>query len=322
MHDRSLAIRFCFKWPVKMASVQRDQWCYVVLQCLLLNLLLCRNGAFADKNKYYHISTLCTKERNLQMYKKIDGTVLTSEGEDNLSCVLTFQTDTILQRFMLRFERLALDCNDHLYIFDGAHAFGNYKADLSCRSTRADVGTIFTQSNFVTLKYVTDKWTQPGNGFKLVITTFKDSPVGCRDFLCMNSFCITPDLTCDGVNHCGDNSDETSHASCIDDTSGNEILGMAAGAFATCITVLIGCGLLFCGVGVCLCRRARLQRDEPPNASPHSLVAGHQPYPMPRYSTSPDRHEEKPPPYPGGGFSPGTGITYNMHDESLYYPTK
>ncbi|KAF8774690.1 hypothetical protein HNY73_017216 [Argiope bruennichi] len=184
------------------------------------------------------------------MYKKIDGTVLTSEGEDNLSCVLTFQTDTILQRFMLRFERLALDCNDHLYIFDGAHAFGNYKADLSCRSTRADVGTIFTQSNFVTLKYVTDKWTQPGNGFKLVITTFKDSPVGCRDFLCMNSFCITPDLTCDGVNHCGDNSDETSHASCIDDTSGNEILGMAAGAFATCITVLIGCGLLFCGVGV------------------------------------------------------------------------
>lgn len=74
-----------------------------------------------------HISTLCTKERNLPMYKKIDGTVLTSEGEDNLECIITFQTDTILQRFMLRFERLALDCNDHLYIFDGAHAFGSYK---------------------------------------------------------------------------------------------------------------------------------------------------------------------------------------------------
>lgn len=49
------------------------------------------------------------------------------------------------------------------------------QADLSCRSTRADVGTIFTQSNFVTLKYVTDQWTQTGNGFKLIITTFKDS---------------------------------------------------------------------------------------------------------------------------------------------------
>lgn len=40
-----------------------------------------------------------------------------------LDCIMTFQTDTILQRFMLRFEELALDCNDHLFIFDGAHAF-------------------------------------------------------------------------------------------------------------------------------------------------------------------------------------------------------
>lgn len=310
-----------------MASVQRDHWCYVILQCLLLILLLCRNGTFADKNKYYHISTLCTRERILPLYKKIDGTVLTSEGEDDLECVMTFQTDTILQRFMLRFERLALDCNDHLYIFDGAHAFGSYKADLSCRSTRADVGTIFTQSNFVTLKYVTDKWTQPGNGFKLIITTFKDSPVGCRDFLCLNSFCVTKDLICDGVNHCGDNSDETSHAFCVDDTSGTEILGMAVGVFAVFVTLLIACGIFIVSVGVCLCRRARMRRLghelQSQNTSTHPMVAGQQPYPTaPRYTGSPDRHEEKPPPYPGGGYSPGTGITYNVHDDSLYFPTK
>lgn len=42
----------------------------------------------------------------------------------------------------------------------------------------------------------------------------------------------------------------------------------------------------------------------------------------PRYTGSPDRNEEKPPPYPGGGYSPGTGITYNVHDDSLYFPTK
>ncbi|XP_015914817.1 uncharacterized protein [Parasteatoda tepidariorum] len=308
-----------------MASVQRDHWCFVVLQCLLLNLLLCRNGTYADKNKYYHISTLCTKERNLQMYKKIDGTVLTSEGEDNLQCVLTFQTDTILQRFMLRFERLALDCNDHLFIYDGAHAFGNHKADLSCRSTRADVGTIFTQSNYVTLKYETDKWTQAGNGFKLVITTFKDSPVGCRDFLCMNGFCITPDLTCDGVNHCGDNSDETSHASCVDDSANTGILGMAAGVFTAFVIILILVfGILVASIALVLCRRVRVQGHmiESQNASTHPVVSG-QPYPtVPRYTTSPNRNEEKPPPYPGGGYSPGTGLTYNMHDESLYYPTK
>lgn len=31
---------------------------------------------------------------------------------------------------MLRFEKLALDCNDHLYIYDGAHTIGNHKVGL------------------------------------------------------------------------------------------------------------------------------------------------------------------------------------------------
>lgn len=66
-------------------------------------------------------------ERHYPQYKKIDGAVLTSESENNLECAVTFQTDSILQRFMLRFERLALDCHDHLVIFDGAHAIGNQK---------------------------------------------------------------------------------------------------------------------------------------------------------------------------------------------------
>ena len=47
------------------------------------------------------------------------------------------------------------------------------QVDLSCRSTRADVGTIFTQSNYVTLKYTTDSYSQQKNGFKLVITAYK-----------------------------------------------------------------------------------------------------------------------------------------------------
>lgn len=74
-----------------------------------------------------HISSLCMGERHYPQYKKIDGAVLTSESENNLECAVTFQTDSILQRFMLRFEKLALDCHDHLVIFDGAHAIGNHK---------------------------------------------------------------------------------------------------------------------------------------------------------------------------------------------------
>lgn len=76
---------------------------------------------------------------------------------------------------MLRFEVLKLDCNDHLYIFDGEHADSTsaHKADISCRNTKQTLGTLFTRTNFVTLKYVTDGW-GTDNSFKLVITAIKD----------------------------------------------------------------------------------------------------------------------------------------------------
>lgn len=49
-----------------------------------------------------------------------------------------------------------------------------HQADLSCRNTKQSVGAIFTRTNFVTLKYVTDGWGTDTNGFKLVITAVKD----------------------------------------------------------------------------------------------------------------------------------------------------
>lgn len=77
------------------------------------------------------MKTLC-KTHFLQMiYRKTDGTVLWSQNERNLDCALTFQTHSILQRFMLRFDTLQLDCNDHLYIYDGAHATGQAKVTFN-----------------------------------------------------------------------------------------------------------------------------------------------------------------------------------------------
>lgn len=70
------------------------------------------------------MKTLC-KTHFLQMvYRKTDGAVLWSQNERNLDCALTFQTHSILQRFLVRFDALQLDCNDHLFIYDGAHATG------------------------------------------------------------------------------------------------------------------------------------------------------------------------------------------------------
>lgn len=61
------------------------------------------------------------------IYHKTDGTTLWSQNERNLDCSLTFQTHSILQRFLVRFDALHLDCNDRLFIYDGAHATGEPK---------------------------------------------------------------------------------------------------------------------------------------------------------------------------------------------------
>lgn len=49
-----------------------------------------------------------------------------------------------------------------------------HQSDLTCRNTKQQVGALFTRTNFVTLKYVTDGWGTDTNGFKLVITAVKD----------------------------------------------------------------------------------------------------------------------------------------------------
>ena len=42
-------------------------------------------------------------------------------------CVITFQTESVVEKFLLKFERLQMDCNDHLYIYDGAHVAGAWR---------------------------------------------------------------------------------------------------------------------------------------------------------------------------------------------------
>lgn len=76
------------------------------------------------------MKTLCKTHFLQSIYRKLDGAVLWSQNERNLDCSLTFQTHSILQRFMVRFDVLQLDCNDHLYIFDGAHANGVPKVNF------------------------------------------------------------------------------------------------------------------------------------------------------------------------------------------------
>ena len=77
------------------------------------------------------ISKLCPRSGQQSFLSSIpisiDGAVVESHNERDVECVITFATESILERFMLRFERLQIDCNDMLYIYDGAHAIGAHK---------------------------------------------------------------------------------------------------------------------------------------------------------------------------------------------------
>ena len=71
-------------------------------------------------------------------------------------------------------------------------------------------GVIMTTSNFATLKYKTDSWGTEENGFKMIITAFRNSTLyGCHNgFQCSNDQCIAHELVCDNIHHCIDGADE------------------------------------------------------------------------------------------------------------------
>ncbi|XP_051174513.1 uncharacterized protein LOC127290152 [Leptopilina boulardi] len=212
--------------------------------------------ASGEPSKEYQMNDVCKNHFLRDLYRKIDGAVLTSQNERNLDCAITFQTHSILQRFMLRFDRLQLDCNDHLYIYDGAHAVGNFKVDLSCRSTELSVSALYTRTNFVTLKYVTDAWGTDTNGFRLVISAIKDPKHACKDFRCTTKeFCIDTDLVCDGIRHCEDGSDEAASNLCANPEA-SIILGMETTLFAVAMifVILSMVGIVAAGV-LCFCRQ-------------------------------------------------------------------
>ncbi|XP_049871875.1 uncharacterized protein LOC126370842 [Pectinophora gossypiella] len=218
----------------------------------LLAILATASRSHAEKSKFYYMDSLCKDHFLQRQYRKLDGGVLWSRNERNLDCTVTFQTHSILQRFMLHFDLLQLDCNDHLYVYDGAHATAPPKADLSCRNTKQQVGALFTRSNFVTLKYVTDNWGTDANGFKLVITSVKDPKHGCKEFRCkQREFCVSADLTCDGVDHCADGSDEDTASLCPETGGGGAgNAWVVVGAGAAALTALVA-GAALC----CACRR-------------------------------------------------------------------
>lgn len=114
---------------IKFVSISGEQANNILLEHQIIHDHILNNIAFSVAD---HMQMLCRNHFLTQVYRKIEGATIWSQNERNLDCVNTFQTNSILQRFMLRFDMLQLDCNDHLYIFDGAHATGTAKVSVLC----------------------------------------------------------------------------------------------------------------------------------------------------------------------------------------------
>jgi len=205
------------RWSIKPA---RARWkCFGNFSGISVAwLFLMWSSSVAVKNQYIPVKELCTRRDEDNFLRSrprtIDGAQIVSENERDVdNCVVTFQTESILQRFMIRFESLTIDCNDNLIIYDGAHAIGRAIESISCEKSGDTVGrngVIMTTSNFATLKYKTDSWGTEENGFKMIITAFRNSTLyGCHNgFQCSNDQCIAHELVCDNIHHCIDGADE------------------------------------------------------------------------------------------------------------------
>lgn len=115
--------------------------------------------------------------------------------------------------------------------------------DFSCRDSIASVPLIKTTGTFLTLRFSTDSKTKPGDGFRLVATAIFDGPIwDCPPeySLCQNQLCISKSLFCDEVNHCIDNSDESSCSSSRNGIGSNG----ESSIFSTDLTLTSALGLL------------------------------------------------------------------------------
>lgn len=117
--------------------------------------------------------SFCGNVSNMDQEHRIGGAVVESRGNfvRNLDCIVTFQTDSILRKFMLRFDLLELNQNDHLYIYDGMYGLVQEFSSIDSNHT---VGLVFTRSHTVTIKFVSGGWGTEYNGFRLIITAVKN----------------------------------------------------------------------------------------------------------------------------------------------------
>ncbi|CAG2188034.1 LRP3_10_12 [Mytilus edulis] len=147
----------------------------------------------------------------------------------NLNCTVNIETE-LNKQIVIVFMSIDIEFEPHcdddfLLLYDG----NSTKSKLVNGLRRKVCGSISPSGSFITTSHVlsvyfkSDSWSNE-NGFNLVITSFHEGICKANEFHCENGRCISDYLTNDGMNNCGDGSDEF-------DLSIGAIWGVVVGVF-------------------------------------------------------------------------------------------
>lgn len=168
------------------------------------------------------------------------------------------ESKEILERLMLRFDRLQVNCADTLSIYDGPNTFR-----FSCENRTESVVMIYSTNNSLSLEYVTaNELGFNSEDFVLNFNSFKDSSNGCDGFVCEdeNKYCVYSDLMCDGIQDCSDGSDEGVCRSDFESERGDFVKLIALACFVGFI-LLLGIIWLCAHTRKVMRNRAAIQRN-------------------------------------------------------------
>ncbi|KAJ8300033.1 hypothetical protein KUTeg_021552 [Tegillarca granosa] len=136
-----------------------------------------------------------------------------SSYRPDMDCLLIFET-VPPERLHVVFLRLKIEfepkCdNDFLSIYDGNSTLANGIPGLPkniCGNWKPN-GAFASSGSSISVLFKSDSY-QNDDGFDLVITSFHDGPCREHEFECSGKRCIDKELKCDGLDNCGDKSDE------------------------------------------------------------------------------------------------------------------
>ncbi|XP_055926425.1 low-density lipoprotein receptor-related protein 10-like isoform X1 [Argiope bruennichi] len=157
-----------------------------------------------DDSKFFEITVVKPYENEISFTENLKATRAYAYST-GVNCTLRINGipsyDIILSVMYIRFRP---GCGDYLLISDG-----NKQVGLCGSKNERDSNMQFYGKEIQIHYFTEQKGRQPldMNGFTLSITLSKKSNQ-CYDFRCENNYCINARYVCDGINNCGDFSDE------------------------------------------------------------------------------------------------------------------